>query len=186
MVTFLGHVVLSFEKPRLCKQVLLFALYFLVSVIKECFCIELSCSNQWMELPFNSCTSTSLPFVSNQCLEMRHNFSDEICQLNINHQKARTRMLRNSNFLNFCSHYNLAKVIPESDILTQIEGINCTKYLRSVECRDSMAEAMYNQFDNMLSRVDCSKPYSIWNCAHCKVSHNCCLLCCVLTMIIFL
>lgn len=89
---------------------------------------------------------------------------------------ARTGGLRKSKFLNFCSHYNLYKVIPERDRLTQIEGINCTKYLRSVECRDSLAEAMYNQFANMLSRVDCSKPYSVWNCTHCLVSVKC-LLC---------
>jgi hypothetical protein len=49
----------------------------------------------------------------------------------------------------------------ESDILTHIEGRNCVEFIRNIECQDAIAEAMYNQFVDMLSRMDCHKPYSV-------------------------
>lgn len=175
MVTILGHEVLLFEKPRLCKRGILIAVvYFLLFIIKECLCLELSCPNKWMELPSN-CSSH---FVRNQCLLVRHNFSDDICKLSINRNaKLRTIELR-KNMLFFCNHYNLAKVMTESDILTHIEGRNCVEFLRNIECQDAIAEAMYNQFVDMLSRMDCQKPYSVsWNCTDCLVSliYVCCV-----------
>jgi hypothetical protein len=175
MVTILGHEVLLFEKPRLCKRgILVVVVYFLLFIIKECLCLELSCPNKWMELPSN-CSSN---FVRNQCLLVRHNFSDDICKLSINRNaKLRTIELR-KNMLFFCNHYNLAKVMSESDILTHIEGRNCVEFIRNIECQDAIAEAMYNQFVDMLSRMDCHKPYSVsWNCTDCLVSliYVCCV-----------
>ncbi|XP_052106406.1 NALCN channel auxiliary factor 2-like [Mytilus californianus] len=175
MVTILGHEVLLFEKPRLCKQgILITIVYFLMFIIKECLCIELSCSQKfpWMDLPFNSCTTTNFSFVRNQCLVLRHNFSEKICKLPIQSEQ-RTRELRKSIFLNFCNQYNLAEVMSESDILTHIEGRNCVEFLRKIECRDSLAEAMYNQFADLLTRMDCQKPYSVsWNCTNCLHSYK--------------
>lgn len=169
MVTILSHEVLLFEKPRLCKHgILLTCVYFLLFIIKECLCLELSCPNRWMEIPFN-CSSNL-----NQCLVIRHNFSEEICKKSTNRNpKQRTLELRRNKFLNFCNHYNLDKVMSESDKLTHIEGKNCVEFLRNIECQDSLAEMMYNQFVDLLSRMDCQKPYSVrWNCTDCLHSYK--------------
>ncbi|XP_033759857.1 transmembrane protein FAM155B-like [Pecten maximus] len=113
----------------------------------------------------------SSPFVNrSQCLSLSSRFSENICNIS---ETLRTQELRKYK-LKFCSDYTVYAVIPNKDIVREIEDAGCLNYLQKVIFLDLEVEKMYEEFKQIMFKFDCSRTkYSVkWACVDCETAYR--------------
>ena len=114
-----------------------------------------------------------------QCLETKIDLTSKICYEGSAYsdsgrasgQKSRISLMRETK-LPFCSMFFVYHVINEECNRSVMGGTlqQCRQCIHSVECRDLEARLRYQQFEDLMTRFDCSRNYSSRaNCTNCKV-----------------
>ncbi|XP_060073054.1 NALCN channel auxiliary factor 2-like [Ylistrum balloti] len=105
-----------------------------------------------------------------QCLDLNSQFSESICNISETHRTQEIRKYR----LNFCKEYSVFSVIPNKDIVNEIEHTGCLNYLQKIILLDQEVENMYEEFKQIMFKFDCSRTqYSVkWTCVDCEVAYR--------------
>lgn len=107
-------------------------------------------------------------FNKNKCLSSANKSVDKICDLEPSQRLEQIKV----SYLQYCSNYPLASLLnPQAWLnLNSINRTLCVNILNELIKLDSLAQNIFLQFDQLLSRYNC-KSYSVkGTCSQCKVS----------------